>query len=92
MLIAEICNYYLHANLIKCFIVLNVRDEIESKYPSIVFLSIVLLQTVKSQMKCNMASPYLPRQNHSLEKEVQYFGSITYDPSIYTMDHSDLTI
>ena len=35
----------------------------------------------------------LLRQNRSSEKEVQYFLKIiTCDPSIYTMDHPDLTV
>ena len=46
----------------------------------------VLRHTVKTQMKCHIMNC------QSLEKEIQYFlGIITCSPSIYTMDHSDLT-
>ena len=35
----------------------------------------------------------LLRQNQSSEKEIQYFFEcLTYDHSIYTMDHPDLTV
>ena len=34
----------------------------------------------------------LPSQNQYSEKELQYFLEITCDPSIYTMDHPDVTV